>query len=136
MPNEQDLVLAGIQAQAEAMARAFDDPAALSRNLAEWISANYSERVSQAYWVTLSGDHREDKGMRVTVQNLQWPWAKRFAMSIGVLLGKDTFGLDVETRLFQQPGIYQILVGVGAVAAYAQPDKWSPCLTFSVKFSL
>lgn len=129
MSELSDAALAAIEKRASDLALAYLDPLALSVKLAEWVKANYPERVSQALWITAKGDR--DRGILVELREI--PAGKRLRLHAGGLLGKWSGGLAVTTEVAKYRGA-TVSVGAGAVVRYADLRDVSPVAVFSVRF--
>jgi len=134
----EDKTQAEIAKQAQALALAFDDPAALARRLGEWLRENYPERVAQAYWITASGGR--DKGLQVEIVKLPLKFAQRLKLNLSALIGGKTAGAAITSEVWQDlSGRWSVLVGLGAVSRYADildGGKWEPVATIAVKVRL
>lgn len=130
------LVERAVIAQAEALARAFEDPGVIAAKLAAWVVQNFPDRVRTAYWVTLEGDR--DKGIQVELRKrpIELTLGQKIRLSVGALIGAQTAGLNVNSVVWRSTRGWEISVGIGAVTRYSDVENWSPVVSAAIKIPL
>jgi hypothetical protein len=128
--EREDFQLATL-AHARDLALSFDDPAAIARNVAEWMKDNFPERVAEAYWISAEMDR--DKGLEIRLYERPLPRWKNLTLRLGALVGVETAGVNVSVPIRTARGI-TIGIGVGAVARYENLKAISPVGTLSISF--
>lgn len=129
--TEREAFVAETMQQADALARSFDDPKAIIRNLAEYVRQHFPERVASAYWLKVDGS--VDKGFNVRLYEKPLSMLGGLKLRLGALLGKDTAGASVTIPFRTQDG-FEIGIGVGGVVDYETFKSVQAVAVLSVKF--
>lgn len=114
----------------------FRTPELAAKKVVDYMREHYPDRVSAAYWITLSrpadlkaGTAERDRGVAIEIYKL--PWRLRLQALIGSRsggVGVFTPEIDIERMRVR------VSVGVAAVAKYARPNEWSPVAAVTVRF--
>lgn len=131
--TQQELV-ARVEERALALARALDSRDAIARNLAAFLQEIVPERLSQAVWITLDGDPRHDKGLRIRLYEKPIGALGKLRFQLSGLLGTWSYGADISTEIYQTPSGIRVSAGVGAAAPYNAPKDLAPILSLSVRW--
>lgn len=110
------------------LALAIDNPRTLAENTLDWVKDNFPERVYTAYWITVDGTNRRDKGIAVQIAALPWHLRMR------ALIGGWSAGFGVYSPDFHLYGSMKASIGVGAVVAYDKLNKLIPVASFAIRF--
>lgn len=122
--------LQAIAQRATELGRAFDDPAAIAKRLAEWAKANLGERVSSALWITAKRER--DEGIFIEVRELTL--AKRLKVRLGGLLGEWSAGIGATTDLATLDNGVTVAVGAGAIVRFNNLSDVAPVAVVSIRF--
>lgn len=108
------------------------DPEALARAFGSWLRTRFPDRLAEAMWVTLEGDH--DKGFEVRIYErklARWPSLKA---RLNAMLGIKTAGFDVSVDVAKMANGATVAIGAGVVAPYSNLKELAPVAVLSVRF--
>lgn len=127
------ILKAELEGQAVALARAIDNPEVIAKKLGEMVAKRWPDRVRSAWWVTVSGDPKRDKGMEIAI--LRRPVGRLESLRLSAVVGRETIGAGLFADVWEGQAAGRFVtasVGIGGAKPYAG-GRWEAFVGVSVR---
>lgn len=132
--QEDEQVRSELQETAVALARVIDDPAVIAQKLGEEVARRWPDRVRSAWWITVTGDPRRDKGIEIEI--LRRPVGRFESLRLSAVVGRETYGAGLFADVWEGEAAGRYVtasVGIGGAKPYAG-GRWEAFVGVSVRF--
>lgn len=132
--REEEAIRADLETAAVGLARSIDNPEVIAKKLGELVAKKWPDRVRSAWWVTVTGDPRRDKGIEVAI--LRRPVGRFESLRLSAVVGRETIGAGLFADVWEGEAVGRHVtasVGIGGAKPYAG-GRWEAFVGVSVRF--